>query len=138
MIKTPIIRINISRLLTASWQTHIHTYKYTYTHSQVGAKSAHLVGTLMRISSFTRRSDSRLLLVVQGLARVRVLEQTQVAPYSRATCQLLPDAEIVQAHYEAAAKELGGGEDMEKWVHTVAHAAAVAGEMKWMEYEVSV
>lgn len=44
---------------------------------RVGSK-APLVGTLMRITSWQRTKDSRLLMVVQGLARVRVIEQTQV------------------------------------------------------------
>jgi Lon protease-like protein len=52
------------------------------------------VGTLMRIQSAERTEDSRLALVVQGLVRVRVVEQTQKEPFTRATVQLLPDDEI--------------------------------------------
>jgi Lon protease-like protein len=43
----------------------------------------------MRVVGAERREDSRLTCVVQGLARVRVLEQTQKAPYVRATVQVL-------------------------------------------------
>ena len=116
----------------------------------IGSKQP-LVGVLMRIVSAQRREDSRLALVVQGLARVRVLEQTQCVPFSRANVQLLPDAEITASYYDQATAELMGipeerlkesplpGElaNCEQWVHTVAHAAAVAAEVAWVEYEVS-
>jgi len=55
---------------------------------------APLVGTLMRIMAVRRNEDSTLTLVVQGRARVRVLNQTQSLPYSRADvqvqCQIAP------------------------------------------------
>ena len=128
---------------------------------------APLIGVLMRIGSCTRMEDSRLHLIVQGLARVRVIEQTQRSPFARATVQLLPDAEITASYYSLATTELmgipaemqadpsafdqqaggseraqpaaGGGaqSQCERWVHTVAHAAAVASEALWLEYEVA-
>eukprot|EP00802_Teleaulax_amphioxeia_P007792 Tamp_07800.p1 GENE.Tamp_07800~~Tamp_07800.p1 ORF type:complete len:592 (-),score=123.98 Tamp_07800:658-2433(-) len=62
------------------------------------------VGTLMRIQSAERTEDSRLALVVQGLVRVRVVEQTQKEPFTRATVQLLPDDEITASYYKSAAR----------------------------------
>ena len=47
---------------------------------------APLIGVLMRIGSCTRMEDSRLHLIVQGLARVRVIEQTQRSPHAHACC----------------------------------------------------
>ena len=104
------------------------------------------VGTLMRVVGAERREDSRLTCVVQGLARVRVLEQTQQAPYVRATVQLLPDAELTMSCYPLANALLkgssadvsdsgGGGSAADWWVHTVAHAAAVSSEIKWLQFE---
>jgi Lon protease-like protein len=60
---------------------------------RVGSK-APLVGTLMRITSAQRTRDSRIMMVVQGLARVRVIEPTQQRPFARADVQILPDAEL--------------------------------------------
>ena len=113
-----------------------------------------MVGVLMRIVAAERREDSRLSLIVQGLTRVRVLEQTQKHPYARATVQLLPDAEITASYYSRATTELlgipeellgsgAGGAgvgaqerlECERWVHTVSHAAAAASEAMWLELE---
>lgn len=44
---------------------------------------APLVGTLMRVTYARREADSRLTLVVQGLARGLVLRETQALPYAR-------------------------------------------------------
>lgn len=66
---------------------------------RVGSK-APLVGTLMRITSAQRTRDSRIMMVVQGLARVRVIEQTQQRPFARADVQILPDAELSSACYQ--------------------------------------
>jgi len=68
------------------------------------ASTAPRVGTLMRIQSASRTEDSRLALVVQGLMRVRVVEQTQKEPFNRATVQLFPDDEITASYYESAAR----------------------------------
>ncbi len=118
---------------------------------RVGTK-APLIGVLMRIVVAKRLEDSRLYMVVQGLARVRVLEQTQKEPYARASVQLLQDAEITASYYPTATTELMGIPEerlgpgvalhqdraaCERWVHTVSHAAAVAAELEWIKYEVS-
>ena len=115
--------------------------------------SAPRVGTLMRIQSAERTEDSRLALVVQGLVRVRIVEQTQKEPFTRATVQLLPDDEITASYYKSAARLMTGTNtrtaaaspeqppgssassfssasvssraDGGSWVHTLAHAAAV-------------
>jgi len=112
----------------------------------VPASKAPRVGTLMRVVSAERTADSRLTCVVQGLARVRVIEQTQKEPYARATVQLVPDDELSRACYPLANALLkgssadvsdsgGGGGAADWWVHTVAHAAAVSTELEWLEYE---
>ena len=62
--------------------------------------------------------------------------------------QLLPDAELSASFYSRAAAELMGiqrellGEQprarlaaCEQWVHTVSHAAAVAPEFAWLDFE---
>lgn len=69
---------------------------------------APFIGVHMRIDSYARMQDSRLPLVVQGLARCRVMEQTQRSPFVRATVQLLPDAdtaEITASYYSSATTE---------------------------------
>ena len=66
------------------------------------------VGVLMRVVSATRNADSRLTCVVQGLSRVRVIEETQKEPYQRATVQMLPDDEATCARYELAGTLLKG------------------------------
>ena len=105
------------------------------------------VGVLMRIMSAERKDDSRLAAVVQGLMRVRIVEQTQKEPYHRATVQVLPDEEITASNYasatdlmpqvQQAARSKGpcALQHSESWIHTVAHAAAVASEMDWQEFE---
>ena len=70
-----------------------------------GTKSS-LVGTLMRVSFAQREQDSRLTLVVQGLARGVVLRPTQDLPYSRGDVLLLPDAEALRDAARAAAVRL--------------------------------
>ena len=70
-----------------------------------GTKSS-LVGTLMRVSFAQREQDSRLTLVVQGLARGVVLRPTQDLPYSRGDVLLLPDAEALREAARAAAVRL--------------------------------
>ena len=59
--------------------------------------SAPLEGTLMRVVSFTRLTDARLRIVVQGLGRCTVLKGTRALPYARADVQLLPDSEALLA-----------------------------------------
>ena len=54
-----------------------------------GTKSP-LVGTLMQVVATLRESNSRLVLVVQGVARAVVLRPTQMKPYSRADVQEIP------------------------------------------------
>ena len=44
---------------------------------KIGTK-APLIGVLMRITHWERTKDSRLAIVVQGLTRVRIMEQTKV------------------------------------------------------------
>ena len=67
---------------------------------------APLAGTLCRIVLAQREPDSRLSLVVQGLARGIVVRQTQALPYARGHVQLLPDAEALYAGVRAAARHL--------------------------------
>ena len=57
----------------------------------------------MRVSFAQREQDSRLTLVVQGLARGVVLRPTQDLPYSRGDVLLLPDAEALRDAARAAA-----------------------------------
>jgi hypothetical protein len=105
------------------------------------------VGVLMRVIKAERRQDSRLTCVVQGLSRVRVLEETQKEPYARATVQHLPDDELTRVYYSRAQEILlarvsnepagtqVGVRRVEGWVHTVAHAAAVASQVGWQPFE---
>jgi len=108
---------------------------------KVGSK-APMVGVLMRIVDAERREDSRLAIVVQGLGRVRVLEETQKEPYARASVQLLPDDEIIASYYSKAKELIQGDEGpaevkgLEGWIHTISQAAAVASEEGWREFEV--
>ena len=69
------------------------------------------VGVLMRVISSDHTEDSRLSMVVQGLMRVRIVEQTQKEPYHRATVQLLPDEEITASYYPSAADLLPSQQD---------------------------
>ena len=63
---------------------------------------APLAGTLVKIVLAQREQDSRLSLVVQGLARGSILKQTQALPYARGHVQLLPDMEALIAGARAA------------------------------------
>jgi len=112
---------------------------------------APMVGTLMRVVSAQRSEDSRLILVVQGISRVRVLEATQMLPYSRANVQLLPDFEQLEAYQQSASRMLEAADpqdqfgeldlgvprlnDQPEWCRTVALAGAVAEERQWEVYE---
>ena len=66
---------------------------------------------------------------------MRVLEQTRKEPFTRAHVQLLPDDEVTRCKYPLAQQALGGDPREGRWVHSVAHAAAVAGEMAWLPVE---
>ena len=61
-----------------------------------------LHGTLMQVVAAIREPDSRLILVVQGIARAVVVRGTQALPFSRADVQLLPDIEALQAGARAS------------------------------------
>ena len=83
------------------------------------------------------------LYVVHFLFGVFVEAQTQKAPFSRATVQLLPDQEITASYYASAAELLAAApglvrrrqQEARQWQHTVAHAAAVSSEQHWQLYE---
>ena len=74
---------------------------------KVGTK-APLTGVRMRIVDVKRQEDNRLVMVVQGLSRVRVLARTQKEPYARATVLLLFVAELAASHYPTATTQLMG------------------------------
>lgn len=66
---------------------------------------------------------------------MRVLEQTRKEPFTRAHVQLLPDDEVTRCKYPLAQHALGGDMREGRWLHSVAHAAAVASEMAWLPVE---
>jgi Lon protease-like protein len=93
---------------------------------------APLVGTLMRVLRCDRMADSRLRLVVQGVARVRVLRERQTLPYARADVRILPDAEEL-ASADAAAGDAEAAAP--PTADEVRAAAAVGASSAWAAYE---
>ena len=63
---------------------------------------APLVGTLMEIQRLVQLADGRLIVIARGVARLRVVAETQALPFARADCELLPDMEEVARWNDAA------------------------------------
>jgi hypothetical protein len=88
---------------------HRKHYKYLFGHVHLPGGSENLsnpdydlndpsgaatrMGTLMQISDVLERPDGTMALIVQGVARIQILNATQTAPYAAATVQLVPDDE---------------------------------------------
>jgi len=58
-------------------------------------RRARATGTLMRVVNTKRTADGRLQVLVQGLGRLRILEEVQSAPFPRVDAQLVVDAEAL-------------------------------------------
>lgn len=66
----------------------------------VERSSAATIGTLMQICDYEQLNDGRLVLIVQGLERFRVVNAIRHhSPYSIADIEIVPDKELVDAHY---------------------------------------
>lgn len=63
---------------------------------------APLVGTLMEVQRIVQLADGRLIVIARGVARLRVVTETQSLPFARADCELLPDAEEIERWNDAA------------------------------------
>ena len=108
---------------------------------------ADLTGTLMQVVAVQRESDSRLSLLVQGVARCIVTRPTQSLPYARADVQLLPDDEELLSSARHAQRFLssqidgelqtaqGASLDMGGLRRRLVMAAAIAEENHWREHE---
>ena len=105
---------------------------------------APLTGTLMQVVAVQRESDSRLTLIVQGLARGIVVRPTQDLPFARADMQILPDDEMCRACARRSRRFLEGDKEMTMRANNVdvdglrrrlVMAAATAEERYWNEYE---
>lgn len=59
------------------------------------AGRARTVGTLMRVANTKRTSDGRLQVLVQGLGRLRILNETRSTPFPQVDAQLIVDAEAL-------------------------------------------
>ena len=112
-----------------------------------GSKGA-MAGTLVRIVASLRDTVQTatpglkvegLVLVVQGLARVHVTQQTQALPYAKADVLLLPDAEALGAAARASRRWLrrsGALARTDPAVRTrLALEAAAAEEAYWQRHE---
>ena len=67
-----------------------------YAHAtMLEAGRARATGTLMRVANTKRTSDGRLQVLVQGMGRLRIVEETRGTPYPRVDAQLLVDAEAL-------------------------------------------
>ena len=107
---------------------------------------APLQGTIMEVVAVQREADSRLSLLVQGVARGIVLRPTQALPYARADVMLLPDDEqllecaLMSRRYllsSSGAYEscFEGASDPEQQQRRIVMAAAAAGDRHWKAYE---
>jgi len=106
--------------------------------------SAPLHGTLMQVMAVQRETDSRLTLLVQGLARGYALRPTQELPYARVDFALLADDEQLAAsarHAEAFLERerflaaLVGEESIRALRRRMVCAASTAEEVHWRAYE---
>lgn len=103
---------------------------------------APLTGTLMEVVAVQREADSRLSLIVQGLARGIVARPTQMLPFARADVQLLPDDEALlhsarraRRFLAAAPGALSLARSKDGVQRRLTMAAAIAEEEHWWEYE---
>ena len=66
---------------------------------------ARACGTLMRVANTKRTPDGRLQVLVQGLGRLRILNETTQEPFPRAEVQLMVDAEALLCEERGLAEE---------------------------------
>lgn len=106
-----------------------------------GSKAA-LTGTVMEIVAVQREADSRLSLLVQGLARGIAVRPTQTLPFARADVQILPDDEqllacALQSRRFLSTQALASGDSTadDALRRRLTMAAATAEERHWWQYE---
>lgn len=129
---------------------------WLYVHATtLEAGKARAAGTLMRVANTKRTSDGRLQVLVQGLAKVRILNESRSEPFPRVDVQVQVDAEaLVRAEVALSAAEeainpRGGGgpdsadglkdddvaaADANEW-DRLCLASALAREREWWAYE---
>jgi Lon protease-like protein len=95
---------------------------------------APLHGTLMQIVAVKREVDSRLTLLVQGLARGYVTRSTQALPYARMDFVILPDDEQLVANARRVSHALGA-QSSRALRRRLLCAASAAEEVHWRAYE---
>ena len=95
---------------------------------------APLHGTLMQIVAVKREVDSRLTLLVEGLARGHVTRSTQALPYARMDFAILPDDEqlVANARRASHAWEAQSSRALRR---RLLCAASAAEEFHWRAYE---
>jgi ATP-dependent Lon protease len=69
-----------------------------------GPDDLHKVGTIAMVSRLFRAPDGTIRLLIQGLARFRLGEFTQVEPYLKARIQLIPEIQETGLEIEALAR----------------------------------
>ena len=69
-----------------------------------GPGDLHKVGTVAMVSRLFRAPDGTIRLLIQGLARFRLGEFTQVEPYLKAHIQLIPEVQETGLEIEALAR----------------------------------
>jgi len=94
---------------------------------------ARKTATLMRIVNTKRTPDGRLQVLVQGMGRLRILNETQSEPFPRVDAQLLIDAEaLLRAEVDLADVAMGSREYSR--LRTV---NAVARERAWWAHDMA-
>ena len=100
----------------------------------MGDGRARATGTLMRVVNTKRTSDGRLQVLVQGLGRLRILEEVRSEPFPRVDAQLMVDAEaLLHAETLVAPRTARGGDgDQQRAEHDrLCLATALARERAW-------
>ena len=112
-----------------------------YAHAtMLEAGKARTSGTLMRVVNTKRTSDGRLQVLVQGLGRLRLLNETRREPYPRVDAQLMVDAEALlreeRALVERPLAEIAISEPLAAAeLARLSLAGAVARERAWWAYD---
>ena len=114
---------------------------WLYVHATtLNARRARAAGTLMRVVNTKRTSDGRLQVLVQGLGKMRILNETRSAPFPRADVQLQVDAEAI-LHAETAiladtsTQATNGTAEGAANIYRMCLASALARDSAWRTYD---
>ena len=109
-----------------------------YAHATVPTEGrARAAGTLMRLVNTKRTADGRLQVLVQGLGKLRIINETRRDPFPRVDAQLVVDAEAIVREQAIVTENSvsGPGSASENELQRLCLSSALARERAWWAYD---